>query len=72
MRYEHTEPRSLVHVDVKKLGRIPVGSGWRAHGRCTAKALASKRTGPGTGRVGYTYLHTALDDHSRLAYGGIR
>jgi transposase InsO family protein len=30
--------------------------------------LASKRTGPGTGRVGYTYLHTALDDHSRLAY----
>jgi transposase InsO family protein len=32
------------------------------------QARASKRTGPGTGKVGYTYLHTAIDDHSRLAY----
>lgn len=68
VRYEHPEPGSMIHVDVKKLGRIPVGGGWHAHGRGTAKALASKRTGLGTGRVGYTYLHTALDDHSRLAY----
>lgn len=68
VRYEHTEPGSLVHIDVKKLGRIPAGGGWRAHGRGSPNALASRRTGPGTGRVGYTYLHTALDDHSRLAY----
>lgn len=68
VRYEHSEPGSLVHVDVKKLGRIPAGGGWRAHGRGSAEALASKRVGPGTGRIGYTYLHTALDDHSRLAY----
>lgn len=38
------------------------------HGVGTESARASKRTGPGTGRVGYTYLHSALDDRSRLAY----
>ncbi|MFF4508857.1 hypothetical protein [Streptomyces sp. NPDC001401] len=38
------------------------------HGVGTGAARASKRTGPGTGKVGYTYLHPALDDHSRLAY----
>lgn len=38
------------------------------HGVGTDAARASKRTGPGTGKVGYTYLHSALDDHSRLAY----
>ncbi|GGN86851.1 IS481 family transposase [Streptomyces albiflavescens] len=58
----------LVHVDVKKLGRVPAGGGWRMHGVGTESARASKRTGPGTGKVGYTYLHSALDDHSRLAY----
>lgn len=57
-----------MHVDVKKLGKIPTGGGWRAHGRGSAAALASKRVGQGTGRIGYTYLHSAVDDHSRLAY----
>ncbi|GAB3205634.1 hypothetical protein GCM10027262_11590 [Nocardia tengchongensis] len=68
VRYEHTEPGSLIHVDIKKHGRIPTGGGWWAHGRGSPNALASKRVGAGTGRVGYTYLHTALDDHSRLAH----
>lgn len=68
IRYEHEHPGDLVHVDVKKLGRIPDGGGWRMHGRDSEQARASKRTGPGTGRVGYTYLHSAIDDHSRLAY----
>lgn len=68
IRYEHARPGDMVHVDVKKLGRIPAGGGWRMHGRDTEQARASKRTGPQTGKVGYTYLHTALDDHSRLAY----
>jgi hypothetical protein len=54
-RYEHDHPGSLIHVDVKKLGRIPDGGGWRARGR------------PGTTRshgIGYDYVHTAIDDHS--------
>jgi len=59
-RYEHAAPGDLVHVDVKKIGRIPDGGGWRVHGRA---ARPNRKRGQG-----YTFLHTALDDHSRLAY----
>ncbi len=59
-RYEHAAPGELVHLDVKKLGRIPDGGGWRIHGRA---ARPHYKRG-----VGYSFLHTALDDHSRLAY----
>jgi transposase InsO family protein len=59
-RYEHAAPGDLVHVDVKKLGRIPDGGGWRVHGRA---ARPNRKRGQG-----YSYLHTAVDDHSRLAY----
>ena len=58
-RYEYPYPGALVHVDVKKLGRIPRGGGWRAHGR--------SETVRGRG-IGYAYIHAAVDDHSRLAY----
>ncbi|MGW2964695.1 helix-turn-helix domain-containing protein [Streptomyces sp. NPDC001220] len=71
IRYEHAHPGELVHVDIKKLGHIPAGGGWRMHGHGTDGARASKGAGPRTGKVGYTYLHylhSALDDHSRLAY----
>jgi hypothetical protein len=68
IRYQHDRVGDLIHVDIKKLGRIPAGGGWRMHGIGTDAAPASKRTGPDSGKVGYTYLHTALDDHSRLAY----
>lgn len=61
-RYEHPHPGSLIHVDVKKLGRIPDGGGWRAHGR------SEEVRGRG---IGYDYVHTAIDDHSRLAYAEI-
>lgn len=61
-RYEHPYPGSLVHIDVKKLGRIPDGGGWRAHGR------SEQVRGRG---IGYDYVHTAIDDHSRLAYAEI-
>lgn len=61
-RYEHDHPGSLIHVDVKKLGRIPDGGGWRAHGR------SEKVRGRG---IGYDYIHTVIDDHSRLAYAEI-
>ena len=59
-RYEHPEPGDLVHLDIKKLGRIPDGGGHRKLGR---QAGRRNRTG-----VGYGYLHHAVDDHSRLAY----
>jgi transposase InsO family protein len=62
-RYEHPRPGDLVHVDIKKLGKIPPGGGWRAHGR---------QARPGHHRrVGYCYVHSAVDDHSRLAYSEI-
>jgi transposase InsO family protein len=62
-RYEHNQPGDLIHLDVKKLGRIPDGGGWRAHGR---GARPAARRG-----LGYDYVHTAVDDHSRLAYAEI-
>lgn len=46
----------------------PIGGGWRMHGVGAESARASQCTGPGTGKVGYAYLHSALDGHSRLAY----
>lgn len=65
-RYEHAVAGDMVHVDVKKVGKIPPGGGHAVHGRGTDKARASKR-GKGR-RIGYTYLHCAVDDHSRLGY----
>jgi transposase InsO family protein len=63
VRYERERPGELVHIDVKKLGRVPEGGGWRAHGRGSR---------PGSARaVGYDYVHSAIDDHSRLAYSEI-
>jgi transposase InsO family protein len=59
-RYEHPYPGALVHLDVKKLGRIPDGGGWRAHGR-TVRALTKRG-------LGYDFVHTAIDDHTRLAF----
>lgn len=62
-RYEHDHPGSLLHVDVKKLGRIPDGGGWRLHGR--GERPARKRG------LGYDYIHAVIDDHSRVAYAEI-
>jgi transposase InsO family protein len=62
-RYERDTPGELIHIDVKKLGRIPAGGGWRAIGR-----TARPRTHV---RVGFDYVHAAIDDHSRLAYAEI-
>lgn len=62
-------PGHMIHLDVKKVGRIPHGGGWRVHGR-GSDADRARRGGPknrGT-KVGYTYLHSAVDGFSRLAY----
>ena len=65
VRYERTEPGELVHVDVKKQGRIPPGGGWRIHGR--SRLTGSRRHGG----QGYDFVHAAVDDRSRLAYAEI-
>ena len=62
-RYERQRPGELIHVDVKKIGKIPDGGGWRLHGRAATSIAKNKRT-----RIGYDYVHAAVDDHSRLAY----
>ena len=64
-RYEHPRPGDLLHVDVKKLGRIPDGGGWRIAGvnadHRLSRYLAS----------GFEFIHVAIDDHSRVAYAEI-
>ena len=64
VRYERERPGELVHMDVKKLGRIPDGGGWRALGRGNDN---KQRNRP----IGYDYVHSVVDDHSRLAYSEI-
>ena len=61
-RYEREHPGDLLHVDVKKLGRIPDGGGWRVHGR------SEEVRGRG---LGWDYVHVAIDDHTRLAYAEV-
>jgi len=66
VRYERAHPGELVHLDVKKLGRIPAGGGWRVHGRPNREATRSRAA-----KLGYDFVHSAVDDHSRLAYSEI-
>jgi len=61
-RYERERPGELIHVDVKKLGRIPDGGGHKALGRNAGRPIRG---------MGFDYVHSAVDDHSRLAYSEI-
>jgi len=65
-RYERQRPGELAHMDVKKLARIPDGGGWRAHGRAAGSTSRDRST-----RVGFDYVHSLIDDCSRLAYSEI-
>jgi hypothetical protein len=72
-RYEHDHPGSLIHVDVTKFGNIPDGGGHRFVGRQQGKknriATPDKPRDKHYGKaMGTTYLHTVIDDHSRVAY----
>lgn len=64
-RYVHDAPGEMIHVDIKKLGRIPDGGGHRKLGR-----TIGNRNNKKLGR-GYAFIHHAVDDHSRLAYSEI-
>jgi transposase InsO family protein len=75
-RYEHDRPGAMIHVDVKKLGNIPDGGGWRYVGR--AQGDRNRAATPGKPRnahhnpkIGTAYVHTVIDDHTRIAYAEI-
>ncbi|TCP38106.1 transposase, partial [Tamaricihabitans halophyticus] len=72
-RYERAAPGELVHVDIKKLGNIPDGGGHRVVGPQAGyrNRARSRRKTRDHSRLGYSYLHNAIDDHSRLAYSEI-
>ncbi|WP_193603847.1 IS481 family transposase, partial [Mycobacteroides abscessus] len=72
-RMQSARPGDLVHVDVKKLGKIPAGGGWRMLGRPTGKRHSQADKTGTTSKYrqplrGYHFIHTAIDAHSRLAY----
>ncbi|MFE1029860.1 integrase core domain-containing protein [Streptomyces sp. NPDC058818] len=76
-RYEHPHPGAMLHIDVKKLGNVPDGGAWRYVGRvqgrrnraATPDKPRNKYRGP---LLGTAFVHTVVDDHSRVAYAGIR
>ncbi len=77
-RYEHPHPGSMLHVDVKKLGNVPDGGGWRYVGRQQGfwnRQATRDRTGITARKyhpkVGTSFVHTVIDDHSRIAYAEI-
>jgi len=66
LRYERSRPGELVHMDVKKLGKIPDGGGWKAHGRAAGSSARDRHA-----KVGFDYVHSLVDDHTRLAYSEV-
>jgi transposase InsO family protein len=77
-RYEHPHPGAMIHVDVKKLGNIPDGGGWRFTGReqgdrnrIATKARTGKTNAYRQPKVGTAFVHTVIDDYSRVAYAEI-
>ena len=66
-RIEMSRPGELVHLDIKKLGRIPKGGGWRIHGRTARPSTYRTRKAA----IGYAFVHSAVDGYSRLAYSEV-
>jgi transposase len=74
LRYERSRPGELVHIDVKRLGRIEGGAGKRALGgerRLRYNPTRTDREGRRRRHVGYEYVHVCVDDYSRLAYAEV-
>jgi hypothetical protein len=73
-RYEHAAPGDLIHIDVKKLGRIVNGAGHRFIGKPGQRKAAGTRTdaaGVRRHQAGWEYVHVAIDDCTRLAYAEV-
>jgi transposase InsO family protein len=73
VRYERSRPGELVHIDIKKLGRIEGGAGKRVGGRLPTASRPRRNDGTGSrrGLTGWEFVHVAVDDHSRLAYAEV-
>jgi len=73
VRYERSRPGELVHIDVKTLGRIKGGAGWRVRGNHKQhyNRTYTDKDGKRRNTVGYEYVHIAVDDYSRLAYAEV-
>jgi len=75
--YEHDHPGALLHVDVKKLGNIPAGGGWRfrrsrpGHQEPRGDSRGQAQPPDTTPTFGHAFVHTVIDDHSRVAYAEI-
>jgi transposase InsO family protein len=67
-RIETSHPGELVHIDIKKQAKIPKGGGWRVNG---IRAKTRQNGKAGRPRLGFAYVHSAIDAHSRLAYSEI-
>jgi integrase-like protein/Homeodomain-like domain-containing protein len=74
-RYERSRPGELIHVDVTKFGNIPDGGGWRFVGKAQGdrhRQATRDRTGITSRgyypKVGTCFVHTVIDDYTRLAY----
>lgn len=67
IRHERERPDELIHMDVKKLGRIPEGGGWRGRGELISNHQARVDKTP----IRYEFVHSLADDHSRLAYSEV-
>lgn len=75
-RYEHDRPGAMLHVDVKKYGNIPDGGGWRyvgrrQGGRNRAATPGKPKNAHRNPKMGYAFVHTVIDDHSRVAYAEV-
>ena len=77
IRYERPQPGDLIHVDIKKFARVPAGGGWKVRGRGFTGSTLSERANRkahakhGSGKAGYAFVHSAIDDHCRLAYSEV-
>ncbi len=70
-RYERERPGELIHIDVKKLGRIQGGPGHRMTGRRHYTPRLTDPAGRRRGTAGWDYVHIAIDDCTRLAYAEV-
>ena len=72
-RYERARPGELIHIDVKKLGRIQGGAGKRDHRRprTTTRGSLTDAAGIAAGTAGWDFVHIAIDDATRLAYAEV-
>jgi transposase InsO family protein len=70
-RYERERPGELIHIDVKKLGRIQGGAGHRMTGRRHYTPRLMDRAGRRRGTAGWDCVHVAVDDCTRLAYAEV-